>query len=58
MRLEGLLIGGLQCLEQVLCLPAVVTMEAPVAPAGEDKEKQRVRLKMEQYKLISWVIIP
>lgn len=43
MRLEGLLIGGLQRLEQMLCLPAVVTMEAPIAPKGEDKEKQEMR---------------
>lgn len=36
-RLEGLLIGGLQRLEQMLRLPAVVTMETPIAPTGEHK---------------------
>lgn len=40
-RLQGLLIGGLQGLEQVLCLPAVVTMESPVAPGeGEGKPNE------------------
>lgn len=34
-RLEGLLIGGLQRLKQMLRLPTVVTMETPVAPEGE-----------------------
>lgn len=33
-RLQGLLIGGLQRLEQVLRLPAVVAVETPVAPWG------------------------
>lgn len=33
-RLQGLLIGGLQHLEQVLRLAAVVAVEAPVAPGG------------------------
>ena len=42
MGLEGLLIGGLERLEQMLCLPAVVTMETPVAPMGEDKDKQKM----------------
>ncbi len=41
-RLQGLLIGGLQRLEQMLRLPAVVTVETPVAPAGEDEGKQRI----------------
>lgn len=57
MGLEGLLIGGLQCLEQVLCLPAVVAVEAPVAPAGEEqeekKEKKEVRFETEQRRLTS-----
>lgn len=35
MRLEGLLVGGLQYLKEMLCLPGVVTVEAPVAPKGE-----------------------
>ncbi|TNN50048.1 hypothetical protein EYF80_039726 [Liparis tanakae] len=38
-RLESLLIGGLQRLEQMLRLPAVVTMETPVAPGGEGEEE-------------------
>lgn len=33
-RLQGLLVGGLQGLEQVLRLPAVVAVETPVAPEG------------------------
>ena len=57
MGLEGLLIGGLQCLEQVLCLPAVVAVEAPVAPAGEEQEEQEekkeVRFETEQRRLTS-----
>lgn len=42
-RLEGLLISGLKRLEQMLCLPTVVTMETPVAPIGEDREKKMSR---------------
>lgn len=41
-RLESLLIGGLQRLEQMLRLPAVVTMETPVAPRGEGEEEHTV----------------
>lgn len=43
MRLEGLLIGGLQRLEQVLRLAAVVTVETPVAPVGDGEESQKMR---------------
>ena len=39
--LQGLLIGRLQRLEQVLRLPAVVTMETPVASTGEGEGRKR-----------------
>lgn len=35
MRLEGLLIGGLQRLEKMFCLPAVVAVKAPVALSSD-----------------------
>lgn len=34
MRLQGLLVRGLQSLEEVLCLPTEVSVKAPVTPAG------------------------
>lgn len=43
MGLQGLLIGGLQAVEEVLRLPNVVTVEAPVAPEGEDQTQQPLR---------------
>lgn len=41
-RLEGLLICGLQRLEKMFCLPAVVTVKAPVAPTGWKKREEAV----------------
>lgn len=41
-RLEGLLIGGLQRLEKMFCLPAVVAVKAPVAPTGWKKREEAV----------------
>lgn len=38
MRLESLLIGGLQRLKEMLRLPGVVPVEAPVAPKGEGRQ--------------------
>lgn len=40
MRLEGLLIGGLQRLKEMLRLPGVVPVEAPVAPKGERQQSR------------------
>lgn len=48
MRLQGLLIGGLQRLEQVLRLPAVVAVKTPVAPEEEEMRKGRPLLAVWQ----------
>lgn len=42
-RLEGLLIGGLQGMEEMLRLPNVVTVKSPVAPEGEEPEAATVK---------------
>lgn len=35
MRLQGLLVGGLQSVVQMLCLSAEVTVETPVTPGNK-----------------------
>lgn len=47
MGLKSLLIGGLQRLEQMLCLTAVVTVETPIAPIGEGKRKAEDEMKTD-----------
>lgn len=49
MRLERLLIGGLQGVEEMLRLPGVVAVEPPVAPEGGGR-RQRPRKGSEAVK--------
>lgn len=43
-RLQGLLIGRLQRLKQMLRFPAELTVETPITPVGEGERKQKVFL--------------
>lgn len=52
-RLEGSLIGGLQGMEEMLCLPRVVTMESPIAPKGEVQEQQQLKDSRKKKPLLS-----
>lgn len=50
MRLEGLLVGGLQRLKEMLRLPGVVPVEAPVAPEGERQQLRQLRPQLSKLK--------